>query len=47
MSVGAEGYDVGRWSCVADVSGAFSPLAVVFVAREIRAAGAAAERAAR
>ena len=38
----AEGYDVGRRSHVADVSGAFSHLSLIFVAREVRAAGAAA-----
>jgi hypothetical protein len=35
-----------RWSYVAEFSGAFGPLTVTFVAREIREAGAAAKRAA-
>ncbi len=43
----AEEYDVGRRSHVADFSRAFSHLSLIFVAREIRAAGAAAKRAAR
>jgi len=58
MSVGAEvlcriagrlaGEDaVGRRSHAADVSRAFSHLTLIFLARDIRAAGAAAKRAAR
>ena len=43
----AEEFDVGRRSHVADFSRAFSHLTLIFVAREIRAAGAAAKRAAR
>ena len=43
----AEGYDVGRRSHVADFTRAFSHLTLIFVVREIRAAGAAATRAAR
>ena len=57
MSVGAEvlcriagrlakEYDAGRRSHVADFSRAFSYLTLIFVGREIRAAGAAAKRAA-
>ena len=42
----AEEYDVGRRSHVADFSGAFSHLSLIFVAREFRAAGAGAKRAA-
>ena len=43
----AEEYDVGRPSRGADFSRAFSRLTLIFVAREIRAAGAGAKRAAR
>ena len=43
----AEEYDAGRRSHVADFSGAFSHLSLSFVAREVRAAGAGAKRAAR
>jgi hypothetical protein len=43
----AEECDVGRRSHVVDFSRAFSHLTLIFVAREIRAAGAAAKRAAR
>jgi hypothetical protein len=43
----AEEYGVGRRSHVADFSRAFSHLTLSFVARDIRAAGAAATRAAR
>ena len=43
----AEEYDVGRRSHVADFSRAFSHLSLIFVAREVRAAGAGAKRAAR
>jgi hypothetical protein len=43
----AEEYGVGRRSHVADFSRAFSHLAPIFVARDIRAAEAAATRAAR
>jgi hypothetical protein len=43
----AEEYDVGRRSHVADFSRAFSDLTLMFVVRDIRAAGAAAKRAAR
>jgi hypothetical protein len=41
----AEGYDVGRRSHVADVSGAFSHFSLIFVAREVRPAGAGAKAA--
>ena len=43
----AEEYGVGRRSHVADFSRASSHLTLIFVARDIRAAGAAATRAAR
>ena len=43
----AEEYDAGRRSHVADFSRAFSQLSLIFVAREVRAAGAGAKRAAR
>jgi hypothetical protein len=43
----AEEYGVGRPSHLADFSRAFSHLTLIFVARDIRAAGAAATRAAR
>jgi hypothetical protein len=43
----AEEYGVGRRSHVADFSRAFSYLTLSFVARDIRAAGAAAPRAPR
>jgi hypothetical protein len=43
----AEGFNVGRRSHIADFSRAFSHLTLIFVAREIRAAGAAAKRAVR
>ena len=43
----AEGYGVGRRSHVADFSRASSHPTLIFVARDIRAAGAAATRAAR
>jgi hypothetical protein len=43
----AEEYGVGRRSHVADFSRAFSHLTLIFVARDIRAVGAAATRAAR
>jgi hypothetical protein len=43
----AEEYDVGRRSRVADFSRGFSHLTLIGVAREIRAAGACAKRAAR
>jgi hypothetical protein len=43
----AEEYGMGRRSHVADFSRAFSHLTLIFVARDIRAAGAAATRAAR
>jgi hypothetical protein len=42
----AEAYNVGRRSHVADFLRAFSHLTLIFVAREIRAAGAGAKRAA-
>jgi hypothetical protein len=42
-----EEHDVGRRSHVAGSSRAFSHLTLIFVARDIRAAGAAATRAAR
>jgi len=43
----AEGFNVGRRSDIADFSRAFSHLTLIFVARALRAAGAAAKRAAR
>ena len=43
----AEEYGVGRRSHGADFSGAFSHLTLIFVARDVRAAGAAATRGAR
>ena len=43
----AEEYDVGRRSDVAVFSRGFGDLSLIFVAREIRAAGAGAKRAAR
>jgi hypothetical protein len=43
----AEEYGVGRRSHVTDFSRASSHLTLIFVARDIRAAGAAATRAAR
>jgi hypothetical protein len=43
----AEEYDVGQRSRVADFSRAFSHLTLMFVVREILAAGAGAKRAAR
>jgi hypothetical protein len=43
----AEEYGMGRRSHVADFSRASSHLTLIFVARDIRAAGAAATRAAR
>ena len=42
----AEEFGVGRRSHVADFSRAFSHLTLIFVPRDIRAAGAAATRAA-
>ena len=43
----AEEHDVGRRSHVADFSRGFGHLSLILVAREVRAAGAAAKRAAR
>jgi hypothetical protein len=43
----AEEYEVGRWSYVADFSRAFSHVTLIGVARDVRAAGAGAKRAAR
>ena len=43
----AEEYGMGRRSHVADFSRAFSHLTLIFVARDIRSAEAAATRAAR